>query len=1250
MIHVTYIPCLFDESSWVRFETYNLKPITILFEMVRKYPELREDEAGINIRVNGKLIHPLKWNDAELKDGDKVTIIQEIGGTVILTSIFGSLIYIGGGIVIPTGIVGFLVNIVIVMCLNLVISALTKPSAQKTGQGLNNSPTYGWDGISMNTQPGMPVPVIYGEHLTGGTLIGCFISTDGDKNYINLLIALGEGEIEGIMKEDMSGVCTSTEDAPYILVNDNMFSNFLEAGETTIQWDYRLGTQDQTTITGFNDLRNVYDTGGVLFVKDPSPTEYYYTTQDSTVEAFELLFRIPAIFIQYKGNYYPSTCKAEIYHRVAGTEDWIDDGEWSFHGTSQTALRRIFRLDNLEPNQYDIKVVLTKGGNVNPGYPDAYYLDEVTEIQYQDLAYPHTALVGIKILATDKLSGAIPNVQILVRGRKVKNLETSNTEWSSNPVYCVNDLLVTKRFGLGKYLTQSNINNDQLIEGANYSDELVGNGTLGHIDAVDANSLTCLSHYFHVDPVLYDPTTFTQYVETDIGRTLCCKSPNDSTIYTKMVITSISEDGNTVNGTGGWSDGTPSVNVHWEFGEPRSRLDLVIDTQDKALDSLQQICSTFRCLPVWSKNNIQLYIDKKQDPCYIFNMGNIIAGSWKHTFLSEKGRFNDIQIDYADRMRRYVRETVDVTDWETISGGVPQRVKKISLFGVTRNSQAYREGRWMLLQAKNLKQSTSFTGGIDAVHMLPGEVVLFQHDVPKWGYGGRIVSGTLSTITLDQSVTIEADKTYAVTIRQLNEDGKDSLETRTVTNDPGAYTVLSVTPDFSIAPASYSLYLFGEQGVNSKPFLIMQVTKTPQNEIEVIASEYSDNCYIDTEMVTGQKQYSPLPSPYIVPQVTNLSLKEGGTMLGDGTWNGFIEVGFKKPIMTNIIGWDHSEIWISLDPNASTFIYYGRTDKEFGFTIDSHYFLQPLNTVYVKVVSVTSVGTKSNFNSAPYAGILVQGKIAPPSDVENFQAIQYGNKIILSWDAIPDLDVAYYEIREGSTWDVSQVIGIGITGSPFEWYTFSVGTLNLMIKSFDRSGNESVNETSVVLEVTEGPTTRIVATLDGLSNPAVYSSTARQIWPALDQEVVGLESAQGWDDGDWDDGSYWDIPVAALTGYFETEPLDFGEVQGILIKVNDQYILADSNQTSSIEVSISDDGDTWSDYITFVGGQYSCRYVKFKINLETDDESKNLFVSKFKETGMLSTGEIFTVTTGNEAALKYKDQLGHEITLSTVLS
>ena len=67
-----------------------------------------------------------------------------------------------------------------------------------TGSLDEGSPTYGWDGAQTTQEVGIPIAVVYGEHKIGGNIINQFLWEDGEKNYLNVLIALCEGEIESI--------------------------------------------------------------------------------------------------------------------------------------------------------------------------------------------------------------------------------------------------------------------------------------------------------------------------------------------------------------------------------------------------------------------------------------------------------------------------------------------------------------------------------------------------------------------------------------------------------------------------------------------------------------------------------------------------------------------------------------------------------------------------------------------------------------------------------------------------------------------------------------------------------------------------------------------------------------------------------------------------------------------------------------------------------------------------------------------
>lgn len=1222
MIHVKYIPCLFEDEK-IEFDTHNLTIVNILFSLMKKYPEVKwHDASGMVVRVNGKAVSPFQWVKFPLKDGDNVTILMDYGYDVILWIGAAATWLVSSSFLGAEIFAGFYVWSAVLLAISIastVYSLVSSPDTPRTGRGLNNSPTYGWDSIQMQIKAGVPVPVVYGEHIVPGNLIACFVRTDGDKNYLKMLIAIGEGEIEGIMKADGSGVCTSNSQTPLVYINDNLFSNF-----SGVTWDYRLGTDNQTVINGFDNIEHVHTDGS--FQLDYG-TPYTYQT-DEEVEAFEVRIRCPGFNFRQGGNFLPRYAKMGIFYKKH------TDGNYTLHGyleiwaSTSNQVRRYYRVDGLTKDIYDIKVTretsLYFDPNENFG-PRVIIIDSVTKITYDALIYPHTALLALEILATEQLNGQVPNVLPVTRGRKVLNLDTSVTEWTRNPVYNTNDVLVTARFGLGQYISQANINNDQLIEMADHCYEQVGDGTKRLGNSATSTSFTDSDFDF----------------TGSVGKTICCKCPTDTTQYTTLLITSITGTHQANGAAWKYSDGTTGsgtpTDFNWEWGENRLELDMVLDVQDNAITLIQRMCAAYRASPLWARDAIQIGIDKKETPSYIFSMGNILEKSFKYTFDSEKNKFNVASIEFLDRENRFDKATVDVEDNPVLATGVSRRTKSLPLYGITRHSQVYRDGRFHIYAGKYQDEQVQFGGGIDSIHSWPMDVIKLSHDVPQWGYSGRIIAATTTTITFDREVEVPvAGFTYVVTVRKPDTGGTETLETRIISPNPlpiGFYTTVTVAA-FSFTPEVNGIYAFGKQGIEAKPFRIMGIKRDPNNNLQVVASEYSYAVYVDTDIILPEVQYSDLPNPMTAcPQVEALSIAESGMILSDGTWAGYLEVGFRIPEASSFVGWDHAEVWVGIRYESGlpgdqgvAYQHYGDTVKEVGYTIEGHNYLMMGNIVFVKVVSVSKSGLRADFNQAPYSDILIMGKTIKPSDITNFTAIQQGNRVVLNWTPVTDRDIGSYEIREGASWGTGLLIARGVTDIPWLWMLFGVGTYNLMIKAVDRTGNYSETEASDSIVITSAPAGNILATLEGVLNPSAYSGTIQQfdckgIYGA--SPVVGLIPAQGWDDGyTWDSAvggqTNWDYPVTATSGYFETAIIDFGLETKVNILVNDEYTSEGGSPTLLYEIKTADGVGSWGSYATFVSGEYFCRYAKFKITLTTSSTTYNLFMRHFVITGCQS--------------------------------
>lgn len=218
-----------------------------------------------------------------------------------------------------------------------------------------------------------------------------------------------------------------------------------------------------------------------------------------------------------------------------------------------------------------------------------------------------------------------------------------------------------------------------------------------------------------------------------------------------------------------------------------------------------------------------------------------------------------------------------------------------------------------------------------------------------------------------------------------------------------------------------------------------------------------------------------LPSPFTVGAITSLVLTSGTAELYirlDGTvWSrikatwtvddelvtngGDIELQYKPSASSDwlpgpIVGGDISTAYL--------------TDVQDGVAYD------------VRARAINALGTKGEWTTE--TSHVVVGKTAPPSNVSGFagSANQFG--IELTWTEVNDLDIAYYEIRQGASWATATLIG-QIRGSSFAIQTKTAGSYTFLIKAVDTSGNYSTTATSAVVVVAAPSAPTVSSSFDG---------------------------------------------------------------------------------------------------------------------------------------------------------------------------
>ena len=169
---------------------------------------------------------------------------------------------------------------------------------QKTDLGSyeddNSKATYSWGSIRTMEGQNNPIAVTYGTVKSGGQTIGKYIDIDDNDEYLNWLVAAGEGEL------------TFSD----IKLNDNAYGNFDDVEITT-----RPGTNDQAVISEFGDT---YASKELSYMLDTSWTTDEAPGSDTRGLIFTIEFSNGLCHWNDSGALQTAWVQLDIEYKIAG--------------------------------------------------------------------------------------------------------------------------------------------------------------------------------------------------------------------------------------------------------------------------------------------------------------------------------------------------------------------------------------------------------------------------------------------------------------------------------------------------------------------------------------------------------------------------------------------------------------------------------------------------------------------------------------------------------------------------------------------------------------------------------------------------------------------------------------------------------------------------------------------------------------------------------------------------------------------
>lgn len=558
------------------------------------------------------------------------------------------------------------------------------------------------------------------------------------------------------------------------------------------------------------------------------------------IDRFRLTLSLPGGLygVDTSTGYVARSVSVGVYFRVNNPEApdaaWtVGIARWVFSGKQRAEIIKTKTFDVPTRAKYDILVVRNTADHTGfMNIIDDVFLKEVTEIVDKKVAYNHTALLGIKIRATDQLSGAAPTVTALVKGTKVAvpsnfaNVDrydvngnyngtavmaaytagwtdgaltwdeatlTGTKYWTDNPVWCLYDLLTNTRYGLAEYYK-----------------------------IADKKRGLILANFYIMAKYCDEPITYTDN-----------------------------------------SGASPVTKTR-----PRFALNMVIDQAKSASEWIAQICSVMRAAIFYTEGMLWLEVDRPKPISQIFNMSNIT--SYTQSGTSYKQIPNTYEIQYINPLANYEIDSFRLESKELQTNpNIEERKKALTLVGVTNFDQAKALGKYALFAGQHRTKVVSFKTGTDGLRCTVADVIGIQHDVPAYGWGGVVEGYDADTRTITLSAPFKPKATHVdseggtVSNRYYiqvshSADAPVEMELTGVWNEVErtTATILSETP--AIVPAAGDKYIIGEATNKVALFKVTSVKRDSEELCEILAIEYNESIYTASDDTSDQGTFTEI--------------------------------------------------------------------------------------------------------------------------------------------------------------------------------------------------------------------------------------------------------------------------------------------------------------------------------------------------------------------------------------------------------
>jgi hypothetical protein len=616
------------------------------------------------------------------------------------------------------------------------------------------------------------------------------------RQYAELIDLISEGEIAGL-KDGLKSIYL--DNTP--LQNPNGTFNFQNVTVYT-----REGTQNQTLIPFANEIKDERSVN--VTVRNDGPVTR--TITDSQTDAVRITITVPRLEqITNEGDTVGQSFRLQIQiqYNGGGFTTVIDD---TVSGRTGDPYQKAYLVNLTGAFPVDVRMVRITGDSNDLRLSNEFTWTSYTEIIYSRLAYPNSALVGIRIDAEQFSS--IPQRSYLIRGIKViipSNATVDSTtgrltyagiwngtfgaaQWCSDPAWILWDLLSSSRYGLGEHLDTAQLDKWSFFAASQYCSEIVPDGFGGYEPRFSCNVNIQTSEEAY-------------------------KLINDMcSVFRAMPY---------------WAVGSLTV------------------SQDKPVDPAY----LFTLANVTEEGFSYSGSSLKTRP-------NVAVVSYL-----DIGRFDPSTGEQIQGTRDITYEVVEDAEAIAKYGAIKT---ELSAFACTSRGQAHRIGEWLLYTERYEGETVTFATSMDAgVIVRPGQVISIADPVKAGARrGGRISSATTLAITVDDATGLTTPGTISAVLPA------GTVELRTVQSIAGS--VITVTSAFSAAPGANSVWVYETTNIEASTWRVLGIAEQDGSKYAITALSYNAGKYDYVERDQPLQQRDITDLNIVPEAPTNLTATE----------------------------------------------------------------------------------------------------------------------------------------------------------------------------------------------------------------------------------------------------------------------------------------------------------------------------------------------------------------------------------------